>query len=92
MNDIELALEDLDNIVEDARVNKSMVGFLNKVHSANTMKEALEKQIPKQVKELDKEYGYFICNTCDHYINYSDDYESHKYCLNCGQKLDWTSL
>ena len=50
---------------------------------------ALEKQVPRKVKELDDEYGYFICSNCDKVIAYDNDYREHKYCLNCGQKLDW---
>lgn len=53
------------------------------------IKIALEKQIPKKVKAIEDDFGYFICGNCEHYIYYEDCYDAHKYCLNCGQKLDW---
>ena len=52
-------------------------------------REAVEKQRTKKPKELDAEYGYFICGNCGGAIAYTDDFKSHKYCLNCGQKIDF---
>jgi len=54
--------------------------------------KALEKQIPKEFTSLDQDYGYFECSNCDHVINYGEDYTEHNYCLNCGQRLDWTEV
>jgi hypothetical protein len=51
---------------------------------------AVEKQIPKKSEDIDEEYSLFQCPSCNELILYSDDKESHKYCLNCGQKLDWS--
>lgn len=51
--------------------------------------EAADKQKPKKLKELDAEYGYFICGNCGGAIACTDDFKSHKYCLNCGQAIDW---
>ena len=55
-------------------------------------REAVEKQKPKKTKELDIEYGYFICGNCGGAIAYTDDFTSHKYCLNCGQAIQWKNL
>jgi len=57
---------------------------MNKKHS--------HKAIPKKVTLLNQDYGYFECSTCDHVINYGEDYTEHNYCLNCGQRLDWTEV
>lgn len=51
--------------------------------------ESLEKQIPIKPDELDTDYGTFACGVCGVEIGYMDDYESHNYCLICGQKIDW---
>ncbi len=51
---------------------------------------ALEKQIPKKVRSIDTEYSYFVCDNCGAGIYYSDDFESHEYCLSCGQAIDWS--
>ena len=54
--------------------------------------EALEKQIPKElstvIKEANgREFKFYYCSSC--YVNIESKY---KYCLNCGQKLDWSDL
>ena len=52
--------------------------------------EALKKQIPMKPTEINDECGYFECPACGELI-YADGarFEEHKYCLSCGQKLDW---
>ena len=52
--------------------------------------EALRKQIPMKPTEINDECGYFECPSCGELI-YADGarFEEHKYCLSCGQKLDW---
>ena len=52
-------------------------------------RKAVEKQRAKKPKELDTEYGDFICGNCGGAIAYTDDFKSHKYCLNCGQAIQW---
>ena len=58
------------------------------------IKEALEKQIPKNPRFED--YGYvngelvydpWVCPSCNE--EYESDYDYYKYCPECGQKLDW---
>lgn len=51
--------------------------------------KGLEKQIPKKPKFVEPNYGYFECDSCGEAIYYDDVAESHKYCLHCGQALDW---
>lgn len=58
-----------------------------KIGTVEECREAVEKQKPKKTKELDVEYGYFICGNCGGAIAYTDDFKSHKYCLNCGQAI-----
>ena len=57
--------------------------------SADRIEELSEKQIPKKVKSIDENHSYYVCGNCDTAIYYSDMPKSHKYCLNCGQALDW---
>lgn len=52
--------------------------------------EAKEKQKPKKPTEISEEFGYFVCGSCGTAIYASDDLESHHYCLNCGQAVDWS--
>lgn len=51
-------------------------------------REAVEKQKPKKPTDFDGDYGYFVCPSCGCTIM-ADRFKDHKYCLNCGQKLDW---
>lgn len=59
-----------------------------------TIKEALEKQIPK--KPILKEYGFFgpypFCPWCDNALinTRNDSWHKEKFCPNCGHALDWS--
>lgn len=49
----------------------------------------LKKQIPKELITITKEangreFKLYFCSSC--YVKIESEY---KYCLNCGQKLDW---
>ena len=60
-----------------------------KIGTVEECREAVEKQKAKKPKELDTEYEYFICGNCGGAIACTDDFKSHKYCLNCGQAINW---
>lgn len=64
---------------------------MSNAHDFITSK-AIRNSVARQVQEIDKDLGYFICDTCKQSIGYSNDYQEHKYCLNCGQKLDWSRV
>ena len=50
-------------------------------------REAVEKQKAKKPRDIEYDYSYFICPTCGEGIYVSDNFESHKFCLNCGQAI-----
>lgn len=52
-------------------------------------KIAVEKQRPKKPINPDDDYGTFKCPNCNGLIFTEGRFETHKYCLLCGQKLDW---
>ena len=52
--------------------------------------EALEKQVPKKPYDVNDDWSYFKCSTCGDEIYSTSDFEDHKYCLHCGQALDWS--
>lgn len=98
----EEAIKSLQNIVEywtykptEVEAAKMAIAALEEIQqyrevgTVEECQEAVEKQKPKKPKELDAEYGYFICDNCGGAIAYTDDFKSHKYCLNCGQKIDF---
>ena len=55
--------------------------------------QALEKQIPKKPINYDKHY--YKCPCCNEDLEIDDDMlfiydeEPPKFCIKCGQKLDW---
>lgn len=89
------ALERTVNYIErqtkDERVYSSKD---ENIDFAETIKKALEKQIPKGAISAYK--GNYNCPTCKKYINITDDdlcaygIEPPKYCDECGQALDWS--
>lgn len=61
-----------------------------KIGTVEECREAIEKQKAKKPEDVEYDYSYFVCPVCGEGIYVSDDYESHKFCLNCGQAIDWS--
>ena len=51
--------------------------------------ELKERDTAKVPIDADEDYGFFTCPSCGEAIYASDNFESHKFCLNCGQRLKW---
>lgn len=51
-------------------------------------REAVEKQKMKKSIDYDEDLGYFKCPSCGYCIM-ADEFSDHKYCLNCGQAIQW---
>lgn len=51
-------------------------------------REAVEKQKMKKSIDYDEDLGYFKCPSCGCCIM-ADEFSDHKYCLNCGQAIQW---
>ena len=52
-------------------------------------RELKERDTAKAPIDADEDYGFFTCPSCGEAICASDDFASHKFCLNCGQRLKW---
>lgn len=48
-----------------------------------------ERDMAKPPIEIEDDYGFFVCPSCGNSIYVSDDFESHRFCLNCGQRIKW---
>lgn len=48
--------------------------------------ELKERDTAKEPAEVDEDFGYFKCPSCGTNI-IADDFNDHKFCLNCGQRL-----
>lgn len=53
------------------------------------IQELKERDMAKAPIDADEDYGFFTCPSCSEAIYASDDLESHKFCLNCGQRIKW---
>lgn len=53
------------------------------------IQELKERDTARAPIDADEDYGFFICPSCGEAIYASDDFESHKFCLNCGQRIRW---
>lgn len=51
--------------------------------------ELKERDMAKPPIDIEDNYGFFVCPSCGNSIYASDDFESHKFCLNCGQRILW---
>ena len=65
-------------------------GFLRKYcgGTVEECREAREKQKPKKPETIERDFDYYKCPVCGEYIWATDNINSHKYCLNCGQKIE----
>ena len=54
-------------------------------------RKAVEKQKAKKPRDIEYDYSYFVCPNCGDEIYVTGDFESHKYCLNCGQAIQWVN-
>lgn len=53
------------------------------------IQELKERDTAKAPIDIEDDYGFFVCPSCGNSIYASDDFESHKFCLNCGQRIKW---
>ena len=68
---------------------KALAAYKNTGLTPDQIMELKERDTAKAPTEVDEYFGYFECPNCGMAIYASDRLESHKYCLNCGQKLEW---
>jgi len=48
-----------------------------------------ERDTAKTPIDIDEDYGFFTCQSCGESIYAIDDFKSHKFCMNCGQRIRW---
>ena len=92
IEDAEVITEDLNTMVEIARTNMTTCGWLGITHSAVALRNALEKQIPKEPEHL-MLYDVHRCPVCEYTLR-----DEHiplknvlykKHCPNGGQAIKW---
>lgn len=89
--DIQKAIEVINGI------DLGDVGFSNTsqlieaIEAREILSEHAKKQIPQKPINPDEDYGTFDCPNCGSTIYTSDALKDHKYCLSCGQAIDWNA-
>ena len=58
-------------------------------YESDCIKELVERATPKKILYCNDNVHYFDCPNCNTSISYNGDVKDHKYCLNCGQALNW---
>lgn len=71
---------------DDERVEAAELLTNEEVERYRRLKERDTAKVPREICD---EYSYFICPSCGEGIYADDDFESHKFCLNCGQRIKW---
>lgn len=51
--------------------------------------ELKARDTEKAPVDIDEEFDMYVCPSCNMAIGAMGDREEHKFCLNCGQKLNW---
>ena len=51
--------------------------------------ELKERNTAKAPVDIDEEFDMYVCPSCNMAIGAMGDREEHKFCMNCGQKLNW---
>lgn len=51
--------------------------------------ELKERDTARAPIDINEDYGFFTCSSCGEAIYASDHFKSHKFCLNCGQRIRW---
>lgn len=61
------------------------------IGTVEEFRAAREKQRAKKPTEkIENEIGYYHCANCDKTLRTTIQFQKPNYCLNCGQKLDWS--
>lgn len=70
-------------------VLRKLSGYENTGLTPPQIMELAERDTAKAPIDIEDDYGFFVCPSCGNSIYASDDFESHKFCLNCGQRIRW---
>lgn len=80
------ALESLRQGIKDIRV--AML-YEDTGLTPQEIMELKERDTAKAPIDIEDNYRFFVCPSCGNSIYASDDFKSHKFCLNCGQRVRW---
>ena len=79
----------LNKGVKEWQASDRLGAYENTGLTPEEIMELKERDTAKPPIDIEDNYGFFVCPSCGNSIYASDDFESHKFCLNCGQRLKW---
>ena len=71
------------------RLYERLAGYEDTGLNPEQIRELKERDTAKAPIDIEDNYGFFVCPSCGNSIYASDDFKSHKFCLNCGQRIQW---
>lgn len=78
---------ELNKGVKDWQAADRLGAYENTGLTPDQIMELKERDTAKAPIDADEDYGFFTCPSCGEAIYASDDFASHKFCLNCGQRI-----
>ena len=75
--------------VKDWQVADRLGAYENTGLTPEQITELKERDAARSPIDINEDYGFFTCPSCGEAIYASDDFKSHKFCLNCGQRIRW---
>lgn len=79
----------LNKGVKEWQASDRLGAYENTGLTPEEIMELKERDTAKPPIDIEDNYGFFVCPSCGNSIYASDDFKSHKFCLNCGQRLMW---
>lgn len=81
--------EDIASFNRDIEYLRDIIRKHMNGDTPSEIQELKERDTAKPPIDIENNYGFFVCPSCGNSIYASDDFESHKFCLNCGQRILW---
>lgn len=77
---------DTDRLQE---LSDTLQAYLDTGYTPGQIRELKERDAAQAPIDINEDYGFFTCSSCGEAIYVSDNFKSHKFCLNCGQRIRW---
>lgn len=81
---------DIINNIDFGDIHFSDSGkLIEAINARELLVELAKGRIPKKPIDPDEDYGIYECPNCGGTIYATDELKTHKFCLLCGQAIDW---
>ena len=73
----------------DEKICDTLAGYEDTGLTPEQIMQLKERDSAKAPVDIDEEFDMYVCPNCDMAIGTIGDKKSHKFCLNCGQRIRW---